>query len=172
MSIGLSLGGMVPISMFPRFDFLICAMNQLVNHLDKFHLMSCGKILPKVIIKTLVGSTWPLHPGFQHCGDYTQGLRSMLNNVEIIKLTTDIISTSEGNRTSMSKFEKIIKHSDENVMSVDLTENVKEADEVTEDYWNHLLPGFGSAMEKPKKWRKKLTEDIPVKFNNTRKWTQ
>ena len=93
-------------------------------------------------------------------------------NAKIIKLTTDIISTSEGNRTSMSKFEKIIKHSDENVMSVDLTENVKEADEVTEDYWNHLLPGFGSAMEKPKKWRKKLTEDIPVKFNNTRKWTQ
>lgn len=93
-------------------------------------------------------------------------------NAKIIKLTTDIISTSEGNRTSMSKFEKIIKHSDENVMSVDLTENIKEADEVTEDYWNHLLPGFGSAMEKPKKWRKKLTEDIPVKFNNTRKWTQ
>ena len=93
-------------------------------------------------------------------------------NAKIIKLTTDIISTSEGNRTSMSKFEKIIKHSDENVMSIDLAENVKEADEVTEDYWNHLLPGFGSAMEKPKKWRKKLTEDIPVKFNNTRKWTQ
>jgi hypothetical protein len=93
-------------------------------------------------------------------------------NVKIINLTDEIVETSGGNRTSMSKFEKIITHSDENVMSIDSTENIKEADEVSEDYWNDLLPGFGSALEKPKKWRKKLTEDIPVKFNHTRKWTQ
>ena len=35
MSIGLSLEGFIPISIFPRFDFFICATNQLVNHLDK-----------------------------------------------------------------------------------------------------------------------------------------
>jgi pyruvate/2-oxoglutarate/acetoin dehydrogenase E1 component len=86
MSTGLALSGILPISMFPRFDFLLLAMNQLVTHLDKLSFMSCGQICPKVIIKTLVGSSKPLHPGFQHCGDYTDGLRLMLNSVEVIKL--------------------------------------------------------------------------------------
>ena len=35
MSIGLALNGYIPITCFPRFDFLILAFNQLVNHLDK-----------------------------------------------------------------------------------------------------------------------------------------
>ncbi|KKL85406.1 hypothetical protein LCGC14_1955060 [marine sediment metagenome] len=86
MSTGLALEGFVPVSLYPRFDFLLCALNQLITHLDKLLLMSSGSIKPKVIIKTLVGSTCPLHPGFQHCGDYTEGLISMLNNVEVIKL--------------------------------------------------------------------------------------
>ena len=89
MSTGLALEGIVPVSMFPRFDFLLCSLNQLVNHLDKFPDMSLGKICPKVIIKTIVGSTKPLHPGHQHCGDYTEGVKSMLKNVEVIKLEDD-----------------------------------------------------------------------------------
>ena len=32
ISIGMALNNYVVISCFPRFDFLICAMNQLVNH--------------------------------------------------------------------------------------------------------------------------------------------
>ena len=35
LSTGLALNGYIPITCFPRFDFLILAMNQLVNHLDK-----------------------------------------------------------------------------------------------------------------------------------------
>ena len=35
MSIGLCLEGFIPISIYPRIDFLILAMNQLINHLDK-----------------------------------------------------------------------------------------------------------------------------------------
>ncbi len=86
MSIGLAISGILPITMFPRFDFLLCAMNQLVTHLDKLPILSQGTICPKVIIKTLVGSVTPLHPGFQHCGDYTEGFSSMLRNVEVVKL--------------------------------------------------------------------------------------
>jgi len=86
MSTGLALEGVIPVSMFPRFDFLLCAMNQLVTHLDKLPAISNGTIFPKVIIKTLVGSTEPLHPGFQHCGDYTDALKLMLVNVDVIKL--------------------------------------------------------------------------------------
>ena len=35
MSFGMSLDGTIPISIYPRWNFLLCAINQLVNHLDK-----------------------------------------------------------------------------------------------------------------------------------------
>ena len=70
MGIGLSLAGKVPVCIFPRMNFLMCAMNQLVNHLDKIAVYSHGQFEPKVIIRVAVGSEKPLYPGVQHCGDY------------------------------------------------------------------------------------------------------
>ena len=86
MSIGLSLMGFIPVSIYPRMDFLVIAMNQLVNHLDKIESMSCGQFKPKVIVRTAVGSTSPLYPGLQHCSDYTVGLQRMLKNVSVKKI--------------------------------------------------------------------------------------
>ena len=86
MSLGLFLEGYIPVSIYPRIDFLIIATNQLVNHLDKIEEMSCGRFKPKVIIRTAIGSTKPLYPGLQHCSDYTDGFRHMLKNVEVIRL--------------------------------------------------------------------------------------
>ena len=86
MSIGLSLEGYIPVSIYPRIDFLIIAVNQLVNHLDKIEEMSCGRFRPKVIIRTAIGSTKPLYPGLQHCSDYTDALRYMVKNVKVVKL--------------------------------------------------------------------------------------
>ena len=40
MSTGIALEGLVPISCFPRFDFLMRCMDALVNHLDKFKYMT------------------------------------------------------------------------------------------------------------------------------------
>ena len=37
---GLALNGSIPVSIFPRWNFLILAMNQLINHLDKIKIMS------------------------------------------------------------------------------------------------------------------------------------
>ena len=45
MSMGLAMEGFCVVSIFPRMDFLLLAMNQLVNHLDKLSIMS--KIPPK-----------------------------------------------------------------------------------------------------------------------------
>ena len=44
MSLGMSIAGKRVISVFPRWNFLICATNQLVNHVDKYKLMSDGRI--------------------------------------------------------------------------------------------------------------------------------
>ena len=87
MSIGLSLEGFIPVTIYPRIDFLILAINQLVNHLDKIGEMSVGRFKPKVIIRTVIGSTKPLYPGLQHCSDYTDALKHMLKNIEVISLT-------------------------------------------------------------------------------------
>ena len=37
---GLALNGDIPISIYPRWNFLLLAMNQLINHLDKINIMS------------------------------------------------------------------------------------------------------------------------------------
>lgn len=87
ISIGLSLEGYIPLSIFPRMDFLIIATNQLVNHLDKIEEMSSGRFKPKVIIRTMVGATKPLYPGLQHCSDYTEVFRRFLKNIDVVKLT-------------------------------------------------------------------------------------
>jgi len=83
--IGLSLEGYIPVCIFPRMDFLMCAMNQLVNHLDKIEYMSSNRFSPKVIIRTLVGATYPLDPGPQHCHDYTLTLQEAVENIVVVQ---------------------------------------------------------------------------------------
>ena len=58
MSIGLALDGYIPISCYPRFDFLVLAFNQMVNHLDKIKKMSNEQFKPKIIIRTSIGSRY------------------------------------------------------------------------------------------------------------------
>lgn len=85
-SIGLALNETIPISIFPRWNFLLLATNQLVNHLDKLPLYSHGEFSPRVIVRTAIGSERPLNPQVQHVGDFTDAFRLMLKNVEIVRL--------------------------------------------------------------------------------------
>lgn len=86
MTTGLAIQGFLPISIYPRFDFLMRAMDQLVNHIDKIETMSCGQFKPKVIIRTRVGSKTPLDAGPQHTQDHSEALRLMLTNVVVEKI--------------------------------------------------------------------------------------
>ena len=87
LSTGLALSGYVPVTCYPRFDFLLLALNQLVNHLDKFEEMSNGKMVPKVIIRTSIGSKNPLNGGIQHTQDYTDAFKNILRgNVDVVLL--------------------------------------------------------------------------------------
>lgn len=81
---GLALSGKIPVSIYPRWNFLLLATNQLVNHLDKINQMSSYKT--KVIIRTSIGSIRPMHPQHQHVGDYTEVFEKMLSNIEVIRL--------------------------------------------------------------------------------------
>jgi len=86
LTLGIALDGSVPISLFPRWNFLLLAANQVVNHLDKISLMSDGGYTPKVIVRTSIGSQRPLHPQHQHVGDFTGGFRAMCDTVEVIRM--------------------------------------------------------------------------------------
>ena len=86
MSAGLALQGFLPISIFPRMDFLLRAMDQLVNHLDKLALMSRGQFDPKIIIRTRVGSRSPLDAGPQHSQNHVEAFRMMLTNVNVYEI--------------------------------------------------------------------------------------
>lgn len=86
MSIGLALEGYIPVTIYLRMDFLILAMNQIVNHLDKIELMSHGQFKPKVIIRAIVGNKTVLDAGPQHSQDHTDLFRKCLTNINVIKL--------------------------------------------------------------------------------------
>ena len=86
MSLGMTFAGKGVVSVFPRWNFLLCATNQLVNHVDKYKLMSNGELSPSLIIRTSVGSERPLFPGHQHIGNYSEPYRQMLKNIDIIEL--------------------------------------------------------------------------------------
>ena len=86
ITLGLAMDGNVPISIFPRWNFLLYGMNQLVNHVDKYKIMTKQKKTGKVIIRTAVGSERPLHPQYQHIGDYSESIKKMCMNINIVNL--------------------------------------------------------------------------------------
>ena len=87
MSLGMALEGYIPVTIYPRWNFLLLATNQLVNHLDKISEISNNKINPQIIIRTAVGSVRPLDPQSQHRGDFSKAFKQMCNNIDIYKIT-------------------------------------------------------------------------------------
>ena len=83
---GLALNGHIPVSIFPRWNFLLLAMNQLINHLDKVNIMSNKGFKVKAIVRTGIGSKRPLHPQHQHIGDFTDHIKKMCTTIDVIKL--------------------------------------------------------------------------------------
>lgn len=85
MATGMSLTGVLPVCIYPRINFLICAMSQLVSHLDKLPIYGNGW-KPRVIIRTSVAHNRPMDPGVQHLGDYGHAIRQMLSTIKTVML--------------------------------------------------------------------------------------
>ena len=86
MTLGLAMDGNVPISIFPRWNFLLYGINQLINHIDKYNVMVGKENDIKAIIRTGIGSQRPLHPQHQHIGDFTESIEKMCTTIDVIKL--------------------------------------------------------------------------------------
>ena len=81
MAIGMALEGYLPICVFPRWNFVLRAADQLVNHLDRLPIYSGGDYKPKVIIRTAVPSKEPFNPQAQHDDDFSDAFRKMFRTV-------------------------------------------------------------------------------------------
>lgn len=113
VSIGMAMQGYTVVSLFPRWNFLLMATDQIVNHLDKFPIMSEGRCCPKVIIRVSVGSEFPIDPQPQHKGNFSEAFRLMCKTIDIIELheAKDIVPSyikalerSDGKSTMLVEF--------------------------------------------------------------------
>ena len=86
MSLGLAITGKTVISFYPRWDFVISAANQLINHVDKYELMTGKKV--NILIRVGKGANVPLDPGHQHKANYINEFKTMCPNIEIHDLKT------------------------------------------------------------------------------------
>jgi len=110
---GMALEGWVPVTCYPRFDFFILSLNQLVNHLDKMQDMSSGDMKPKVIIRVAVGSKVPFSAGPQHTQNHTKAMKNMLTEVEVVELVEpEQIFEAFKNAYESDKSTLIIEHSE------------------------------------------------------------
>lgn len=94
--IGMAMQGWIPVCIYPRINFLLLAMGQLVLGLDKLPIYGNG-FKPKVIIRTAIATDQPLNPGPQHLGDFTTDIAGMTKTVSFhrIGVAEHIVPTYE-----------------------------------------------------------------------------
>lgn len=80
IAVGAALAGMRPIYMHNRPDFLLLAMNQIVNHASKWHYMFGGRTSVPLVIWACIGRGWG--SGAQH----SQALQGLFMHVPGLKL--------------------------------------------------------------------------------------
>lgn len=80
VSIGLALSGCRPIHVHIRMDFVLLAMNQLINIAAKSRYMYGGTVSVPIVVRSVIGRSWG--QGAQH----SQGLHSMFMHVPGLKV--------------------------------------------------------------------------------------
>lgn len=80
VAIGLAMAGLRPVHVHIRMDFLLLAMNQLVNIAAKMSHMYGGSLYVPMVVRSLIGKSWG--QGAQH----SQSIYPMLMNVPGFKI--------------------------------------------------------------------------------------
>src|ERR671934_2730203 len=79
-AVGMALAGLRPIHVHIRMDFLLLAMNQLVNVAAKSRYMYGGRVAVPLVVRSMIGKSWG--QGAQH----SQGLYSFFMHVPGLKV--------------------------------------------------------------------------------------
>src|SRR5262249_25548275 len=80
VAVGMALAGLRPIHVHIRMDFLMLAMNQLVNVAAKSRYMFGGQVAVPMVVRSMIGKSWG--QGAQH----SQGLYSFFMHVPGLKV--------------------------------------------------------------------------------------
>jgi pyruvate/2-oxoglutarate/acetoin dehydrogenase E1 component len=80
LAIGMALKGLKPVVFIERMDFILNALDSIVNHLDKIKMISGGEFSPAAIIRVVVGNkNKPLYTGITHVQDHSAALRHLVS---------------------------------------------------------------------------------------------
>jgi pyruvate/2-oxoglutarate/acetoin dehydrogenase E1 component len=79
-AIGMAMAGLRPVHNHIRMDFMMLAMNQLINIAAKAHYMYGGQVCVPMVVRSMIGKSWG--QGAQH----SQGLYTIFMNVPGIKV--------------------------------------------------------------------------------------
>jgi len=79
MAIGMAISGMRPILVFPRMDFLMYAMDPIVNEASKWHLMSGGRSKVPIVFWSIINR------GNCQAAQHSQDLRWMFMAIPGLK---------------------------------------------------------------------------------------
>ena len=78
-AIGLALRGRKPVVYFERFDFVLNALDAIVNHLDALPKISRGEFSPAAILRIVVGNGMkPLFTGHTHTRNHASALELLV----------------------------------------------------------------------------------------------
>jgi pyruvate/2-oxoglutarate/acetoin dehydrogenase E1 component len=80
VAIGMALAGLRPIHVHIRMDFMLLAMNQLVNIAAKSRYMYGGQVHVPMVVRSMIGKSWG--QGAQH----SQGLHSLFMHIPGLKV--------------------------------------------------------------------------------------
>lgn len=110
VAIGLSLAGLRPLVYFERCDFILNALDAIVNHLAAARHISRGEFAPAVIIRVVVGNrSKPLFTGRTHTQDFHAALMRLVD-FPVVRLLPDrdILAVYETARQAQGRGESTI----------------------------------------------------------------
>jgi hypothetical protein len=79
LAIGMGFEGFKPVLYFERHDFILVAMDAIVNHIDKIERISHGEYTVPVIIRAVTADAGPFYSGITHSQDFTNMLRTAVS---------------------------------------------------------------------------------------------
>jgi pyruvate dehydrogenase E1 component alpha subunit len=76
LAIGMSFEGFLPVLYFERHDFILNALDAIINHIDKIERISHGEYKVPVVIRAVTADAGPFYSGITHSQDFTKLLES------------------------------------------------------------------------------------------------
>jgi len=116
LATGLSLAGLKPVVFIERMDFILNALDAIVNHLGAAQHISCNQFKPAAILRVAIGNkSKPLYTGPTHTQDFTEALRKMID-FPIVELNKESVVSEYQNalhRLSAGTSTMLVERKDE-----------------------------------------------------------